>query len=30
LHTMWQQKVYSKLDGLQYKIIYKRGVKMLV
>jgi hypothetical protein len=26
LHTMWQQKVYTKLVGLQYKVIYKRGV----
>jgi hypothetical protein len=25
LHTLWQQKVYSKLVGLQYKIIYKKG-----
>jgi hypothetical protein len=24
LHTLWQQKVYSKLAGLQYKIIYKQ------
>jgi hypothetical protein len=23
LHTLWQHKVYSKLAGLQYKIIYK-------
>jgi hypothetical protein len=22
---MWQQKVYSKLAGLQYRIIYKKG-----
>lgn len=25
LNTMWQQKVYSKLAGLQYKIVYKKG-----
>lgn len=25
LHTLWQQKVYSKLVGLQYKIVYKQG-----
>lgn len=25
LHTMWQQKVFTKLLGLQYKIIYKKG-----
>jgi hypothetical protein len=25
LHTMWQQKVYSKLASLQYRIIYKKG-----
>lgn len=25
LHTLWQHKVYSKLAGLQYKIIYKKG-----
>jgi hypothetical protein len=23
LHTQWQQKVFTKLLGLQYKIIYK-------
>ena len=23
LHTPWQQKVFTKLLGLQYKIIYK-------
>lgn len=27
LHTYWQQKVYSKLIGLQYKIVYKKGSK---
>jgi hypothetical protein len=26
LHTQWQQKVFTKLLGLQYKIIYKKGV----
>jgi hypothetical protein len=26
LHTHWQQKVFTKLLGLQYHIIYKRGV----
>lgn len=25
LNTTWQQKVFSKLLGLQYKIIYKKG-----
>ena len=25
LHTHWQHKVFSKLLGLQYKIIYKKG-----
>jgi hypothetical protein len=25
LHTQWQQKVFSKLLGLQYKIVYKKG-----
>ena len=25
LHTPWQQKVFTKLLGLQYKIIYKQG-----
>lgn len=25
LHTPWQQKVFSKLLGLQYKIIYRQG-----
>jgi hypothetical protein len=27
LHTNWQHKVFSKLLGLQYKVIYKKGVK---
>ncbi|CAN6166876.1 unnamed protein product [Urochloa humidicola] len=27
LHTTWQQKVFTKLLGLQYKIIYKQGVE---
>jgi hypothetical protein len=26
LHTPWQQKVFTKLLDLQYKIIYKKGV----
>ncbi|WVZ67898.1 hypothetical protein U9M48_016915, partial [Paspalum notatum var. saurae] len=26
LHTPWQQKVFTKLLGLQYKIVYKKGV----
>jgi len=25
LHTPWQQKVFTKLIGLQYKIIYRKG-----
>lgn len=25
LHTPWQQKLFAKLFGLQYKIIYKKG-----
>lgn len=25
LHTPWQQKVFTKLLGLQYKLIYKKG-----
>ena len=25
LHTPWQQKVLTKLLGLQYKIVYKQG-----
>jgi hypothetical protein len=27
LHTHWQQKVFTKLLGLQYKIVYKKGVE---
>jgi hypothetical protein len=27
LHTSWQQKVFTKLMGLNYKIIYKKGVE---
>lgn len=27
LHTPWQQKVLTKLMGLQYRIIYKKGVE---
>jgi len=26
LHTHWQKKVFTKLLGLQYKIVYKQGV----
>lgn len=26
LHTPWQQKMFTRLMGLQYKIIYKKGV----
>lgn len=26
LHTPWQQKVFTKLLGLNYKIVYKRGI----
>lgn len=25
LHTVWQQKVFTKLLGLHYKIVYKKG-----
>lgn len=27
LHTPWQQKVFSKLLGLSYKIIYRKGTE---
>ena len=27
LHTQWQQKVFTKLLGLQYKVVYKKGVE---
>jgi hypothetical protein len=27
LHTSWQQKVFTKLLGLNYKIVYKKGVE---
>jgi hypothetical protein len=27
LHTFWQQKVFVKLVGLQYKIAYKKGIE---
>jgi hypothetical protein len=27
LHTPWQQRVFTKLLGLQYKIGYKKGVE---
>jgi hypothetical protein len=26
LHTSWQQKVFTKLLGLNYKVIYQKGV----
>jgi hypothetical protein len=26
LHTHWQQRVFTKLLGLQYRIVYKKGV----
>jgi hypothetical protein len=26
--TVWQQKMYTKLAGLQYKIVYKKGIEM--
>jgi len=25
LHTVWQQKVFTKLLGLRYKVVYKKG-----
>ncbi|WVZ79744.1 hypothetical protein U9M48_027288 [Paspalum notatum var. saurae] len=27
LHTVWQQKVFTKLLGLQYQILYKKGTE---
>jgi hypothetical protein len=27
LNTSWQQKVFTKLLGLQYKILYKKGIE---
>lgn len=27
LHTHWQQKVFAKLLGLQYKLVYKKGTE---
>lgn len=27
LHTAWQQKVFTRLLGLQYKIIYRKGTE---
>jgi hypothetical protein len=27
LHTPWQQRLYSKLAGLQYRIVYRKGVE---
>lgn len=26
LHTIWQQRVFTKLLGLQYHIVYKKGI----
>jgi predicted alpha/beta hydrolase len=28
LHTPWQQKMFSKLLGLQYRVVYKKAWKM--
>lgn len=30
LHTVWQQKVFTKLLGLNYKIVYKKGADNVV
>ena len=30
LHTPWQLKMFTKLAGLQYKVVYKPGVSNLV
>jgi hypothetical protein len=27
LHSMWQHKVFTKLLGLQYKVVYKKGTE---
>jgi hypothetical protein len=27
LHTVWQHKVFTKLLGLQYKVVYKKGAE---
>lgn len=27
LHTPWQQKVFTKLMGLQYRIVYRKGIE---
>jgi hypothetical protein len=27
LHTPWQQRVFTKLLGLRYKIVYRRGME---
>jgi hypothetical protein len=27
LHTPWQQRVFSKLLGLQYRVVYKKGIE---
>jgi hypothetical protein len=26
LHTEWQQKALTKMMGLQYKVVYKKGI----
>ena len=30
LHTPWQHKVFTKLLGMQYKVVYKLGPKNCV
>jgi hypothetical protein len=30
LHTPWQQKVFTKLLGFNYRIVYKKGVENTV
>lgn len=27
LHTIWQQKVFTKLLGLSYRVVYKKGTE---
>jgi hypothetical protein len=27
LHTVWQQRVFTKLLGLHYRIVYKKGIE---
>jgi hypothetical protein len=27
LHTPWQHKVFTKLMGLQYRIVYRKGIE---